>query len=80
MNKLFVKLSKCSFGLQQIEYLGHIVSGDWVAMDQEKIQAMWPIPQNVKKLKGILGLKGHQKRFIKKYLSLIVPFQIITKG
>jgi len=28
MNKLFVKLSKYSFGVQQIEYLGHMVSGD----------------------------------------------------
>lgn len=39
-NVLFVKLSKCSFGLLEIEYLGHIVSGEGVSMDSNKVQAV----------------------------------------
>ena len=39
-NKLFAKLSKCSFGLQQVEYLGHVVSAQRVAMDASKVQAI----------------------------------------
>jgi hypothetical protein len=37
---LFVKKSKCSFGVQEVEYLGHIVGCDGVRVDPNKIQAM----------------------------------------
>jgi hypothetical protein len=49
---LFVKKSKCSFTSSSIEYLGHIVSKDGVAVDPSKIQAMvaLPIPKTIKAL------------------------------
>ncbi|WVZ58542.1 LOW QUALITY PROTEIN: hypothetical protein U9M48_008808 [Paspalum notatum var. saurae] len=34
-HQLFIKRSKCFFGQQSVAYLGHIVSGDGVAMDPE---------------------------------------------
>jgi hypothetical protein len=39
-NQLFVKNTKCSFGANEVEYLGHIVSRDRVKVDPKKIQAM----------------------------------------
>ncbi|XP_068328267.1 uncharacterized protein [Pyrus communis] len=47
---LFVKLSMCAFGKQQIEYLGHIVSHNGVAADPSKLKAIadWPLPTSVK--------------------------------
>ncbi|MCI14332.1 transposon Tf2-1 polyprotein, partial [Trifolium medium] len=43
-HSLFAKLSKCSFGQSQVDYLGHIISSKGVAMDDSKIQAVleWP--------------------------------------
>ncbi|KAI5436915.1 hypothetical protein KIW84_023157 [Lathyrus oleraceus] len=35
-HQLFVKLSKCSFGLDEVEYLDHTVSGQGVTMDKHK--------------------------------------------
>ena len=32
-NQLYVKLNKCSFAQPQIEYLGHVISGQGVATD-----------------------------------------------
>ncbi|XP_019260912.1 PREDICTED: uncharacterized protein LOC109238883 [Nicotiana attenuata] len=48
-NLLFAKMSKCCFGRPQIEYLGHLISGQGVSTDPSKIEAMvdWPYPQNV---------------------------------
>lgn len=71
-NKLFVKLSKCSFGAEEVEYLGHMVSGDGVAMGASKVQAVmdWPIPQNLIQLRGFLGLTGYYRRFIKSYAKI----------
>ena len=39
-NKLFVKMSKCSFGMKEVEYLGHIVGHEGVKVDHKKIQEM----------------------------------------
>ena len=36
-HQLFVKFSKCAFGTTKIEYLGHVISQDGVAMDKAKI-------------------------------------------
>ena len=51
-HRLFVKKSKCSFGVQEVEYLGHIVGCDGVRVDPKKIQAMqeWPPPKTLKRL------------------------------
>ena len=56
--QLYAKPSKCSFGVQEVEYLGHIVSHEGVKADPNKIKAImdWPIPKKLKKLRGFLGL------------------------
>ena len=53
-HKLFARMSKCSFELQQIQYLAHTVSDESVSMEKEKVQAVinWPIPLNMKQLGG----------------------------
>jgi hypothetical protein len=78
---LFVKLSKCSFGVREIEYLGHIVNGQGVSMDKDKIKAVleWPIPQDVKQLRGFLGLTGYYRRFIKSYANIAAPLTELLK-
>lgn len=37
-HKLFLKRSKCLFGRTFVGYLGHIISGDGVVMDTQKVQ------------------------------------------
>lgn len=72
---LYAKLSKCSFGLLEVDYLGHTVSGHCVAMDKTKVQVVlvWPRPQNVKQLRGFLGLTGYYRSFIKAYAHIALP-------
>ncbi|GKC00536.1 retrotransposon-related protein [Tanacetum coccineum] len=74
-HSLFAKLSKCAFGVTQIEYLGHVISDSGVATDPVKIKAVfeWPSPVNIKQLRGFLGLTGYYRRFIKDYGGLAKP-------
>lgn len=39
-NVLYVKRSKCDFGVTRIDYLGHVISEVGVAMDKLKVKAM----------------------------------------
>lgn len=68
-HKFFIKLSKCSFAQQEIEYLGHCISSQGVSTEKSKIMAVeqWPVPKNVKELRGFLGLTGYYRKFIKNY-------------
>lgn len=80
-HQLYAKLSKCSFGQKRIEYLGHIVSEAGVEMDPEKISSImkWPIPTNLKSLRGFLGLTGYYRRFIKGYSIVAGPLTNLLK-
>ncbi|GJS41650.1 retrotransposon protein, putative, ty3-gypsy subclass [Tanacetum coccineum] len=50
--KLYAKFSKCEFWLQQVAFLGHIVSADGIIMDPSKVEAItkWPRPTTVTEL------------------------------
>jgi len=47
-NKLFLRLEKCKFYKQQIEYLGLVISENKVSMDPVKVAGVqeWPTPEN----------------------------------
>jgi hypothetical protein len=55
---IYANPSKCAFGVQEVEYLGHIVSHEGVKVDSKKIEAMMecPIIKSLKKLRGVLGM------------------------
>ncbi|XP_078173972.1 putative mitochondrial protein AtMg00860 [Carex rostrata] len=82
-NQLHLKRSKCEFGVSQIEYLGHIISHEGVSIDPGKVKDMreWPVPKDVKSLRGFLGLTGYYKRFIQGYGLLSKPLtDLLRKG
>ncbi|XP_031488870.1 uncharacterized protein LOC116256612 [Nymphaea colorata] len=74
-NQLYAKRSKCSFGQPSIGYLGHIVCQQGVRADPEKLDAMqrWPLPKDMKGLRGFLGLTGYYRRFIQGYGLIAQP-------
>ena len=67
--QLYENPSKCSFGVQEVEYLGHIVSHEGVKVDPNKNKSIRerPIPKTLKKIRGFLGLSGYYCKFFKNY-------------
>ncbi|GJT36216.1 putative mitochondrial protein [Tanacetum coccineum] len=80
-NTLFVKKSKYMFGTSTVEYLGHVISGMGVATDPSKIQVIqdWPVPTNIKQIRGFLGLTRYYRRFIKGYAVISQPLTSLLK-
>ncbi|GJZ88095.1 transposon ty3-G gag-pol polyprotein [Tanacetum coccineum] len=82
-NQLFAKASKCCFGVTQVNYLGHVISSDGVAVESDKIQTVlsWPTPTNAKGVRGFLGLVGYYRKFIKGFGGIATPLhRLVVKA
>ncbi|KAJ8774320.1 hypothetical protein K2173_011192 [Erythroxylum novogranatense] len=81
--QLYAKLSKCDFWLQEISFLGHVVSSEGIRVDPSKIEAIvnWKPPQNVTEVRSFLGLAGYYHRFVKGFSVIASPLtKLLRKG
>ncbi|GKB30446.1 ty3-gypsy retrotransposon protein [Tanacetum coccineum] len=74
-NRFFAKLSKCIFSVNEVHYLGHVISKAGVSTDTEKIKCIqeWPRPTTITGLRGFLGLTGYYRRFVNNYAHIASP-------
>lgn len=65
-NQLYAQPSKCFFGQREVQFLGHKISSDGVAVDEGKIKAImqWPVPTSVSALRSFLGLAGYYRSYV----------------
>src|SRR6185312_5890570 len=80
-HRLFVQRSKCAFSVDSIQYLGHIISTDGVAMDPAKVQEVrdWPRPRSARAVRGFLGLAGYYRKFVRDYGTLAAPLMALLR-
>ena len=74
-------MSKCTFGKEEVSYLGHVISKEGVKVDPEKIKSItnWPKPTKISKLRGFLGLTGYYRRFIRNYAHITTSLSNLVK-
>ena len=70
--QFYCKPSKCEFGLRQINFVGHTVSHNQVAMQAQKLEALraWPVPTSVTRLQCFLGFANYYRRFVNNFAQL----------
>ncbi|UYV79188.1 K02A2.6-like [Cordylochernes scorpioides] len=65
-NGIKLNRDKCQFQLQEVQFLGHIVTTEGIKIDPEKVRAIGEIksPSNKQELQRLLGMIQYLSRFI----------------
>ena len=78
---MFAKYLKCDFWLEEIKFLGHVVSKDGILVDPSKIETVvdWKVPSYVHEKRSFLGLASYYRRFIEGFSKLASPMTKLTR-
>ena len=78
---MYAKLEKCEFWLDEVQFLGHVVNKDGVAVVPSKVEAVlkWERPTNVTEIRSLLGLARYYQRFIKGFSQIEIPLSKLTQ-
>jgi hypothetical protein len=81
-HRLYTKFSKCEFWMEEVAFLGHVLSAKGVAVDPSKIEVVskWQSPKFVTEIRSFLGLVGYYHRFIENFSKIAKPMTELLKS
>ena len=70
-----VKPSKCLFGVQNLEFLGHQITPSGILPSHERVSVIreFPTPNSVKSAQRFLGMVNYYHRFIPNLAEIVAP-------
>ncbi|XP_058828745.1 uncharacterized protein K02A2.6-like [Topomyia yanbarensis] len=77
-----IKAEKCSFGQQQIKYVGHLIDKHGLRPDPAKIKAIrdMPAPTDVSGVRSFLGAINYYGKFVPSMRTLRYPLDELLKN
>jgi hypothetical protein len=82
-NQFYAKFSKCELWLDEVPFLGHIISKGGISVDPVKVTRIvgWKIPKTVTRVRSFLGLVEFYRRFIEGFSKIAKPMaSLLEKG
>jgi hypothetical protein len=81
-HQLYAKFSKCEFWLKEIQFLGHVLTAEGVAVDPDKVKDIlnWKPPTLVHEVQSFLGMVGYYRRFIPDFSKVAKPITELLKN
>lgn len=79
--KLYAKFIKCEFWMDEIIFLGHVVSAAGIRVDPQKIESIvkWEQPTSVFEVRNFLGLYIYYRRFVEGFSKISLPLTSLKK-
>ena len=73
--ELYAKLSKCEFWMDEVQFLGHVISAQCITVDPTKVDAVvkWENPKSETKIRSFMSLADYYRRFIKGFSKIVAP-------
>ena len=79
---LTLKKEKCQFMMEEVEYLGHVISAEGLRPATSKARAILeaPTPKNVSQLRSFLGMVNYYGKFVDNLSTRLAPLhQLLQK-
>ena len=72
---------KCQFGVEQIEFFGHVFTKDGLKPSPDKVRAVKEcgVPENKEAVRSFLGMAGYLDNFIQNYAAIAAPLYQLTR-
>ena len=80
---LKIRIDKCQFARNSVEFLSHLIALDGIGPKERNIKAVtyFPTPAKIKDVCAFLGLCNHNRRFVKNYSVLArLLLQLLKKN
>ena len=78
---LYLDINKCQFHVQEVKYLGLMITTEGLKMDPRKVETIvkWKPARCIKDVQAFLGFANFYRRFIKDYSRVAVPLSALTR-
>ena len=79
--KMQLRRDKCIFGATELEFVGHVISGNWHRPMPSLVQRIkeHTAPSTIREVKSFMGLANYYRNFVKDFSKMASPLYYLTQ-